>query len=117
MEYKANYYRNILQKIDEQINIYCKRQNITPPQFALLLGISEGSLRNKRSQRTEYTLKEFLKIQEITGCNFLQTFDENIAAEPPAHYKVSNKKDKSAQIEKIKEAVPAPVFNYYITIS
>lgn len=119
MEYKANNYRNILQKIDEQIEFYCKRQNIAPPAFALKLGISESSLRNKRAQRTEYTLKEFLKIQEITGRNFLHSFDEQITAEPKSEYKVTNKIDNlphSDKIEKIKEAIPAPVFNYYITI-
>jgi len=117
MNTTAIYYASIFRKIDEIIKSYVEAKNITFSAFANLLHISEASLRNKRQGKTEYTLFEVLKLQEITSRNILQSFDEQIAQEPAEPYKVSNKQDKKAIAEKIKDAIPAPVFNYYITIS
>jgi len=117
MNTTAIYYANIFRQIDEIIKNYVEAKNITFSAFANLLHISEASLRNKRQGKTEYTLFEVLKLQEITSRKILQAFDEQITAEPSEPYKVSNKQDKKQIAEKIKDAIPAPVFNYYITIS
>jgi len=113
----AEYYRGKLSRIDETIKNYCERQNISVGSFANLLNISESTLRMKRRGASEFTLFEVLKLQKITGEKILPCFDEPITAEPSEPYKVSNKQDKKAIAEKIKDAIPAPVFNYYITIS
>lgn len=110
-------YAHIFRKIDEIIKSYCELQKITFSTFANMLHISEASLRNKRHGKTEYTLFEVLKMQEVTGRNILQGFDENILQESAEPYKMSSNKDKAKLAEQIKESIPAPVFNYYITIS
>lgn len=119
MERATIKHANILAFIDKLIKKYCERQNIKLSAFAYLLGIGESSLRGKRRGDTEFTLFEVLQIEQITSAEILPRFDEQITAEPQSEYKVTNKIDNlphSDKIEKIKEAIPAPVFNYYITI-
>lgn len=110
-------YSRIFSSIDETIKNLAERKNISYSEIAALLGMSDASLRGKRRGATEFTLFEILELQRFSGEKILAPFDESLASEPPAHYKVSSNKDKSAQIEKIKDAIPAPVFNYYITLS
>jgi len=71
----------------------------------------------KRIGGSEFKLFEILEHEKITGDKRVPCFDEQILQEPAKPYKVSSNKDKTKLAEKIKDAIPAPVFNYYITIS
>ena len=64
--------KQALTAIDGNIANWLKRHGMTNAEFAKKLGISIGSLNNKRNQTTEWTLSEIMSLIEIIEVDFEQ---------------------------------------------